>query len=142
MSPSKNLTPLQMRGLAKVGDVVIPGDDVLPSFSDSGSLRHVDRMLDHMSDFDRDGVKLLLTLLRFLPGFAIAAILHVAQRDRLLPGLLGAACRMVNIGIKGVVMTLYYSDLGDEPRILPAIGYDAKVVVSGETSSSADEGGA
>lgn len=129
MNASRNLSPLQMRGLAKVGDVVVPGDDVLPSFSQSGSLHQVDRMLDHMSDFDRDGVKLLLTIMRFLPRFAIAAILFVAQRDKHFPSFLGAACRMINIGIKGVVMTLYYSDLGDTPRILPAIGYDAKVVV-------------
>lgn len=141
MNASKNLSPLQMRALAKVGDVVIPGDEVLPPFSRSGSLRHVDRMLDHMSDFDRDGVKLLLTVMRFLPSIAIAAILHVAQRDRALPSFIGAACRMVNIGIKGVVMTLYYSDLGDEPLILPAIGYDAKVVVPAEGDESADGSG-
>lgn len=132
MNPSRNLSPLQMAGLAKVGDIVVPGDDILPSFSQSGSLRHVDRMLDHMSDFDRDGVKLLLTIMRFLPRFAIVAILFFAQRDQHFPNFLGAACRMVNIGIKGVVMTLYYSDLGDAPRILPAIGYDAKVVVRPE----------
>jgi len=134
MNPSKNLSSFQMNGLAKVGDVVIPGDDVLPAFSRSGSLQHVDRMLDHMSDFDRDGVKLLLSMMCFLPRFAIRALLHVAQRDRLFPGFIGAGCRMINIGIKGVVMTLYYSDLGDEPRILPAIGYDAKVVVTPTTS--------
>jgi hypothetical protein len=129
MSTSKHLSATQMRGLARVGDIVIPGDDVLPPFTRSGSLDHVDRMLDHMSDFDRDGVKLLLTIFRFLPGFVIVAILKLVQHDKRLPGFLGAACRMVNIGIKGVVMSLYYSDLGPRPLILPAIGYDAKIVV-------------
>lgn len=129
MSPSKHLSDTQMRGLAKVGDVVVPGDDLLPSFTASGAPDHVDRMLDHMTDFDRDGVKLLLTVFRFLPGFLIAAILTLAGRDKSFPGPLGAACRMVNIGIKGVVLSLYYSDLGPQPRILPAIGYDAKIVV-------------
>mgnify|MGYP007059405198 FL=1 len=127
MSTSKHLSAWQMKGLGKVGDVVVPGDDVLPSFTESGSIEHVDRMLDHMTDFDRDGVKALLTLLRCLPGPLIAAILWVVQQDRRLPGPLGAACRMVNIGIKGVVLSLYYSDLGPSPCILPAIGYDAKV---------------
>jgi len=140
MSPAKNLNPTQMRGLAKAGDVVIPGDEVLPSFSASGSLDHVDRMLDHMSDSDRSGVQILLTVFRFLPRFVIAAILHVAQRDHVFPGILGAGCRMINIGIKGVVMTLYYSDLGPQPRILPAIGYDAKVVTTGD-GGSANPGG-
>lgn len=138
MNPSKHLSPTQMRGLAKVGDVVVPGDDLLPSFTASGAPDHVDRMLDHMTDFDRDGVKLLLTVFRFLPGFLIAAILTLAGRDKSFPGPLGAACRMVNIGIKGVVLSLYYSDLGPQPRVLPAIGYDAKIVVrDGEGGSCA-----
>ena len=137
MSSSKHLSDLQMRGLAKVGDVVVPGDDVLPAFTRSGSLDHVDRMLDHMTDFDRDGIKLLFTIFRFLPGFAIAAILWVAQHDKHFPSVLGAACRMINIGIKGVVMSLYYSDLGPRAQVLPAIGYDAKVVVRDEEGSPA-----
>lgn len=128
MSTSRHLNAAQMRGLAKVGDLVVPGDDVMPSFTQSGSLAEVDRMLDHMTDFDRDGVKLLLTLFCWLPRFVGSAILWVSEHDRSLPGPLGAACRMVNLGIKGVVMSLYYSDLGPTPRILPAIGYDAKIV--------------
>lgn len=137
MSTSKHLSDLQMRGLAKVGDVVIPGDEVLPRFTKSGSLDHVDRMLDHMTEFDRDGVKALFTIFRFLPGFLIAAILWVAQRDRALPGPLGAVCRMINIGIKGVVMSLYYADLDPQARVLPTIGYDAKIVVRGEKGATA-----
>lgn len=128
MNASQYLNPTQMRGLVKVGDIVVPGDDVLPRFSQSGSPEQVDRMLAYMTDFDRDGVKLLLTIFRWLPGPLVRAILWVSEHDRHLPGPLGAACRMVNLGIKGVVMSLYYSDLGREPRILPAIGYDAKIV--------------
>lgn len=129
MSTSKHLSATQMRGLARVGDIVIPGDDVLPPFTRSGALDHVDRMLDRMTKFDRDGFMLLLTIFRFLPRFAIVAFLELVQHDRSFPGFVGAACRMANIGIKGVVMTLYYSDLGPQPLILPAIGYDAKIVV-------------
>lgn len=130
MTSSRHLSAAQMRGLAKVGDLVVPGDDLLPKFTESGSLQEVDRMLDHMSPFDRDGVKLLLTIFCWLPRFVGSAILWVSEHDRSLPGPLGAACRMINLGIKGVVMSLYYSDLGPTPRILPAIGYDAKIVTA------------
>lgn len=127
MSVPKSLSASQLRGLVRVGDIVIPGSETLPSFRASGAAQHADRMLDHMAASDRSGVKLLLTIFAFLPRFVISGILHLSEQDKMFPWILGAACRMVNIGIKGVVMTLYYSDLGDEPSILPAIGYDAQV---------------
>ncbi len=121
------LTPTQQAGLRKLGDVMIPGDEVLPSFSACGCAAHVERMLAHMNAGDRDGVTALLTVFRFLPRFVIRAVLHAAVRGAAAPGPLGAACRTLNFGVKGVVMTLYYSGIDDGDRILPAIGWDARV---------------
>ena len=50
---SKYLTPTQTKGFLKAGDVVIPGGDGFPSFSKSGLVKDVDRMLDYMTDEDR-----------------------------------------------------------------------------------------
>jgi hypothetical protein len=125
---SKHLTETQLIGLRKAGDVVVPGDGDLPSFSRSGAIEHVDRMLDYMYESDLNGVKALLTLFRFLPSFVIGWIMSLTEMGRTLPEPLAGACRMANLGVKGVIMTLYYSDLGPEPSVLKAIHWDSKIV--------------
>lgn len=128
MTASKHLSSTQLKGLAKVGDVLIPGDADLPSFSRSGSIEHADRMLDYMNESDRNGVKALLWLFRFTPRFKIRWILALTEKQRSFPEPLAGLCRMINLGLKGVVMTLYYSDLGPQPAILRAIHWDATIV--------------
>ncbi len=122
---SRNLSAAQLSGLVKAGDIVIPGDAELPSFSRSGASAHVDRMFDYMHDSDRDGLKLLFSIFNVLPAFLLRGILKLSEKDKALPGPLGAAARMINVGVKGVVMTLYYSDT-DQVGINQAIGWDAK----------------
>ena len=120
-----SLTPSQRRTLDRLGDLMIPGDGELPSFSASGCADQADRMLAHMYDADREGVMLLLGVFRFLPAFAIRAILRLADHQAAFPDPIGAGLRMIGVGVKGVVMTLYYSGL--DGRVLPAIGWDATV---------------
>lgn len=129
MTTSRWLSAAQLRGLRKVGDLVVPGDDEFPSFSQTGAIAHVDRMLDYVHTSDRDGLRFVFGLFRVLPKPVVWLILALSDRHRWLPGPLGAAARQVNLGVKGVVMTLYYSDIGSGRSIHELIGYDAKVVV-------------
>jgi hypothetical protein len=128
MTASKHLSATQLAGLRRVGDVLIPGDDELPSFSRSGAIEHVDRMLDYMYDFDRGGVRALLSVLRFAPRVAIRGLMALTDMHAHVPEPLAGAFRMVNIGLKGVVMTLYYSDVGSGPSVLEAIRWDSRIV--------------
>lgn len=137
MNTPKKLSTIQYRGLLRVGDVIVPGDGEFPSFTRSGVAAHADRMLDYMTDSDLAGVRFLFTLFTFLPKPLIRGLLWLTDRDRSLPGPLGAACRMIRIGVKGVVTTLYYSDFGDQsPSILDRIHWDAKIVERDACSQS------
>ena len=127
MTPA-TLSHTQLAGLLKVGDLMIPGDGELPSFSASGCAQHADRMIAHMNPGDRDGIALLLGVFRFLPGFVLRALLHLTERHAAFPEPIAAGLRMVNIGVKGVVMTLYYSGLDAPGAILRGLKWDAKVV--------------
>jgi len=131
------LSPLQMRGLRKVGDVLIPGDADLPSFSKCGCITHVDRMLEYMYAADRDGVKALLGVCGVLPTLVVRGLLALTEQHAGLPNAVGSVLRLINTGLKGVVMTLYYSDVGEGVSIYKVIRYDAKVV----TRPSATNGG-
>lgn len=125
---SRWLNAGQLHGLRKVGDIVIPGDGEFPSFTQSGVLAEVDRMFDYLNASDRDGLRMVLGAFRLLPRPLIRGILALSEHHRVLPGPLGAAARQVNLGVKGVVMTLYYSDVGTGRSIHELIGWDAKVV--------------
>jgi hypothetical protein len=102
----------QSRGLRRIGDVMIPGDGEMPSFSASGCATHADRMLDHMYDDDRASVCAVLTLCAFLPRFAIRGLLSLTEKHGSAPEPVAGLLRMANLGIKGVVMSLYYADVG------------------------------
>lgn len=121
------LSRIQLAGLLKVGDILIPGDGELPSFSQSGCAAASDRMLPYMNDSDRTGVTVLLTVFRFLPRFVVRGILWLTEQQRSVPEPLATPLRLINLGIKGVIMTLYYSDVGTRPTIHQAIGWDAHV---------------
>ena len=122
------LTRGQLAGLLKVGDIMIPGDRDLPSFSASGCAQHADRMIAHMTPADRSGVTALFGIFRFLPAVFVRGVLRLTDRHTMFPEAVAAVLRMINIGVKGVVMTLYYSGLDDGGGILRAIHWDAKVV--------------
>jgi uncharacterized protein (DUF58 family) len=85
---------------------MIPGDAELPSFSASRGAEHADRMLAHMYDADRDGIRMLLGVFRFLPSLAVR-ILRLCDHEARFPDPIRSVLRMVSIGVKGVVMTLY-----------------------------------
>ncbi len=125
------LTRRQRTGLLRLGDVVIPGDDVLPSFSDSTCADGIGRMLPYMHDSDRDSLMMLLDACAILPRPAIRGIVAMAAGAEKYPAPLASALRMANIGIKGVVCSLYYSDIAIGPQqgqIHRAIGWDSVIV--------------
>ncbi|MGW9631364.1 hypothetical protein ACWGST_11725 [Agromyces sp. NPDC055520] len=123
---STTLNRAQSRGLRRLGDVVIPGDAELPSFSRSGVAPEISRMLPYMNDGDRSGLLALLTMCAILPKFAIRVVVAMSTGWRRAPEPVAGALRMANIGIKGVVHSLYWSDIRRQ-GIHEAIGYDARV---------------
>ena len=130
---SKWLGKTQIKGAKRCGDVIIPGDGKdFPCFSETGLIRHIDRMLDYMVEDDRDGLMLLFGLFAVLPKPAISLIMAMAKANAKFPNVLGAPLRQINIGIRGVFFTLYYSNIGNEDgvgkEIMKNIKYDTQIV--------------
>ena len=108
---SKFLDETHLNGLNKVGDLMIPGDTDLPSFSKTGCVEHVDRILNFTEKADLQNLKMLLMVMSLLPNrinFWILVFLEwVAEFEWEWLGLF----REVRIGLKSLVMSLYYSGL-------------------------------
>lgn len=130
---SKWLSKTQIRGAKRCGDVVIPGDGKdLPAFSETGLIRHIDRMLDYMTKEDRDGLIMLFSLFAFLPKLGMSLIMAMAKANDKFPVFLGAPLRQVYIGIRGLFFTLYYSNIGNDDgigkEIMRTINYNTQLI--------------
>ena len=99
MTQTRLLTTNQFKGLLKAGDIIIPGDDDLPSFSACGCATQINRMLPYMSESDRRGLTALLGIIRFLPRGAVRWMLALTEKHRKFPDAIGGVLRMINIGI-------------------------------------------
>ena len=79
---SQWLSPAQLAGLVKVGDVLVPGEGDLPSLSASNCAAAADRLFAHMAPGDRDAVRVLLGVFRWLPRPVLHAIFWLTSMSR------------------------------------------------------------
>jgi aldehyde dehydrogenase (NAD+) len=133
MKISKYFSQNQLIGLRRAGDVILPGTEVSPSFSKTGCIDHVDRMAAYLTDDDLGGLRMLLGCLRYSPGWLIRLLMRACEKNARFPGFAGAALRTIDIGIKGMVMSLYYANLtGADYRgrkVFDIIGWNAKLIM-------------
>lgn len=126
-----DFSKLSLKGLTKAADIIIPGQGEFPRFSDTDFLNHLERMSKYMYEDDLAGLKFLTALMGLLPPFMVHLILWVATLHAYIPGPLGAPLRQINIGVRGVIFTLYYSGLEDSKsfgkKIFKKIKYDAGI---------------
>lgn len=120
---SRHLKDRQLAAIEKIGDCLIPGDGDLPRFSATGCAREIDRILDYMPERDLADLKTLLALLGWFPRFAVALVLRFLEWSPWLPEPVGSLARLVRFGLRGLAMSLYYSD----PKVLALIGYEVGV---------------
>jgi acyl-CoA reductase-like NAD-dependent aldehyde dehydrogenase len=123
---SRHLGPAQLRAIAKAGDILIPGGGEMPRFSDTPALTEIDRMVDYMSDSDRGGFKFLMGLFDKLPSPAIRGLMKIADRAESLPSFIAPPFRLINVGVKGVVYTLYYTDVTGNRSIFRGLGWETR----------------
>ena len=124
MPDCKYLDRRQLRTIDRLGDLMIPGDSELPRFSATAPVRRVDRLFETMPADDLGDLKLLLTILSFFPGFLLAGFLRLLEKSPACPSWAGGGVfRMIRLGLRGIVMSLYYS--GEKP--IQTVGYSASV---------------
>lgn len=125
------LNSIQVCGLKKLGDVVIPGDNELPKFSQTHLFLHADRMLKYINTDDRSGLQLLLFIFAFTPSFLIKFIIMLTELKDKVPTSFAIPLRMISTGLKGIIFTLYYAKLEDSnnlgDKIMETLDYKTSV---------------
>ncbi len=113
-SRSRYLRAQQVQSLDRIGDLYLPGTGSMPSFSASRCSDHVDSLLEAIPPGDRRSLALLLSVLRVVPLALLRLLLWFLDRHHRFPGLLAAPPRLLNLALKGTVMTLYFSGMNGE----------------------------
>lgn len=100
----------QLKTVERIGDLIIPGDSLFPSFSQTGCIQYIDQLMEVSEPADVRDLALLMTLVSFVPSFAIHRLLLLIQQQHRLPNFIGGPMRLLQIALQGVVMSLYYSN--------------------------------
>ncbi len=133
MIVSKYFSQGQLKGLAKAGDILLPGTDTSPSFSQTGCIAHMDKMAAYLSEDDYGGLKMLLSLFQWMPRWKIRLLFKLCDQGHRFPGFLGAGLRMLEIGVKGAVFSPYYANLTgpgyEGKKVHDAIDWHPKLVL-------------
>ncbi len=136
MMISKYFSQAQLKGLLKTGDVILPGTNESPSFSSTGCIHHIDRMAKYMSSDDLDGLKMLFSVLRWMPKWVITLLMKLCNHSNSFPSFLGAGLRMIEIGLKGVTLSPYYANLTasgyEGKKVYDVIGWHPKMIVNAD----------
>lgn len=101
----------QLKGLNKLGDVVVPKNGRFPAFSETGCFENIDKVMSPAAPSDIKSFGYLLLVFCYLPSIVISLILSIADKAERMPRLIAPPFRMLNISLRGVIFSLYYSDL-------------------------------
>ena len=134
---SNYLSQTELRGLSRLGDIVVPGGYGQPSFSQTGCVSHVDELMAATPPGDVKDFKLLMKVFSVTPEFIIRGILKLVDKSSAFPEPIAGLLRLLSIGVKGVVFSLYYSNKTREfyqgPSVHEAMGYEVHCEpISGE----------
>lgn len=110
---SRYLNQRQLRTLERLGDCLLPGAAGLPRFSHTGAIEHIDAVLEPVDTGDRRDLRLLLSLLALFPNRLLIGLMRLLAARHRLPALVSpliGALRLLDVSLRGLVFTLYYSN--------------------------------
>jgi hypothetical protein len=107
---SAYFSPRALKALSRLGDILIPGDDELPSFSQYGGLEHIDKMVAYAPIDDINDLNSVLGILQTMPTFALRYLVKLMTNSPDNNTPLGMPLRLLNLAIRGLVFACYYAE--------------------------------
>lgn len=118
---------IQLTSLQRIGDLYAPANGCLPRFSDTGCIEYIDDVLESVEPDDVQLLGILLLVLRITPLFVINWLISAMDHHHRYPEFIAGGLRLISLGLKGVIMSLYYSGLkGSDSQVQgvhDAMGY-------------------
>ena len=116
---STYLSNSAIKGLTRIGDILVPGNDEFPSFSAFMCMDHIDGLVSYAPADDIKDLGMVLGILSIMPTGVLKWLVNMMADSHNNTGPLGTLLRQLNMGIRGIVFSLYYSDK-------PGVNYQGK----------------
>lgn len=130
---SKYLWSSALQGLNRIGDVFIPQDGDLPSFSQFGGLEHVDTVIAYLPKDDLGLLNIALTVFAVMPNGFLRWLVRAMENALDQVGAIPSVLRQLNLGLRGIIFSCYYSGKGGASfkgsNPLDVLGYQLNRVV-------------
>ena len=109
---SIHFSPAALKGLNRIGDIFIPGGNDLPSFSEFGGIEHVDDIIAYTPEEDVASLSMVFIVFSVLPKGILCWVAKQMIAASYRDGFLDSLLRQLNIGLKGILYSCYYSGKG------------------------------
>ncbi|MCA9875730.1 MAG: hypothetical protein H6659_19535 [Ardenticatenaceae bacterium] len=130
---SEYFSPRALRGLNRIGDMLIPGDAGLPSFSEYGCSEKVDDLVAYAPAEDIATLNTVLAVMAVAPTAVLRWLIE--RMTAVTPdqsGTIASLMRQLNFGLRGILFSLYYGEKAGSqytgPDPLEVIGYQVRRV--------------
>ena len=124
---SQILSKAAIKGVNRLGDIIIPGIEDLPSYSEFGGVEHVDDLLKYAPSSDIGDLNLILAILSFMPSFVLKWVVAKMTRSHHGGNGMSVIFRQLDLGLKGIILSTYYTEKGGSNyqgvRPLDRVGY-------------------
>lgn len=124
---SKYFWKSAIKGLNRIGDVFIPQDDDMPSFSQFGGVEAIDSVIAYLPAEDVTLLNFALTIFLIMPDGFLQWLVSEMENSLEKTGEIPSVMRQLNLGLRGIVFSCYYSGVsgsgfqGNNP--LDVLGY-------------------
>lgn len=100
-------------GIMKLGRIYCPKSSEFPGYAEVADKKQFDRLVEQVPSDDFSALNLVLAIFSFLPEFILRWLAGVMERamDNPSDGLVASSLRQLNLGIRGLVYSTYYSEL-------------------------------
>ena len=106
---SKYFSRRALKGLNRIGDILIPRNGDLPSFSEYGGAARVDDILAYAPAADVSTLNTVLGVFSVLPGGMLKWLAGLMESSPHNEGSLGSLLRQLNLGLRGLLFSIYYA---------------------------------
>lgn len=101
-----------LKGLNRIGDVFIPHNGDLPSFSEFGGSDAIDTVIAYLPKEDIELLNIALTVFSVMPTGFLRWLVRTMENTLEKPGAIASLLRQLNLGLRGIVFSCYYSGVG------------------------------
>lgn len=106
---NNTLSPNAKKALTRIGDILLPRNEEFPSFSETGSIEHIDSLTEYAPESDINDLNMVLSILSYMPDFILVWLVGKMENSRDTTGTLGSVLRQLDFGLRGLIFSCYYS---------------------------------